>query len=86
MADPKILGWSMGQDRRRYYDETGVFHLIAIDDGAVQTRNACGSGVHTSGQLEDGSRGHKCKKCHLYYAGRERDSRIEYLRKHLRGE
>jgi len=45
----EILGWSAAQNK--FGDETGMCHLIVVDEGEVQSRCACGTKRHVSGQV-----------------------------------
>lgn len=61
MKPKQALGWSMGKDKTRFYDETGLFHLI-LAEGETGCRSHCGA--VTGGQLEqEPLYSHKCLRC-----------------------
>lgn len=65
-----ILGWSVAHNA--VGDETGVFHLVLDVEGNPTATLACGSKVHTSGQVEKPlpQGAHACTRCARYALAR----------------
>ena len=59
--NPVVLGWARGIDRRRFGDETGVWHLVIEEPGEFPRAGAsCGKAI--SGQIEPLD-GNVCQRC-----------------------
>jgi len=60
-AQVKVLGCARGIDRRRFGDETGLWHLVVEEPGEF-LRAVAACGKPTAGQLEPLD-GNVCSRC-----------------------
>lgn len=73
----EVLGWCVGQSRKRYGDETGVWHLLTAEPAyglVVNARAVCGSRGMLSGQVERTlpATARACRRCLAWMAREER--------------